>query len=88
MLEAWSTQIVVKVKEPQPIEYDFMRPEAAIKADPSLAKGVNIYKEKIIYQAVAEAFGAEKKIGLKKPDNSRAKINPKPWNWEKSHEIG
>jgi hypothetical protein len=19
---------------------------------------------------------------------SRAKINPKPWNWEKSHEIG
>jgi hypothetical protein len=20
--------------------------------------------------------------------NARAKINPKPWNWEKSHEIG
>jgi alanine dehydrogenase len=34
-----------------------MEPEDAMKADPSLAKGVNIYKGKITYQAVAEAFG-------------------------------
>ncbi|MBU4258552.1 MAG: alanine dehydrogenase [Proteobacteria bacterium] len=33
--------------------------EAAINADPSLAKGINIYKGKITYQAVAEAFGME-----------------------------
>ena len=33
--------------------------EAAIKADSSLAKGINIYKGKITYQAVAEAFGME-----------------------------
>lgn len=36
-----------------------MGPEATIKADPSLAKGVNIYKEKITYRGVAEAFGME-----------------------------
>ncbi|MBU2522048.1 MAG: alanine dehydrogenase [Proteobacteria bacterium] len=31
--------------------------EAAINADPSLSKGINIYKGKITYQAVAEALG-------------------------------
>jgi alanine dehydrogenase len=29
---------------------------AAVKADPALAKGVNIYQRRITYQAVAEAF--------------------------------
>jgi alanine dehydrogenase len=33
--------------------------EAAIQADPSLAKGVNTYQGKITYSAVAEAFGLE-----------------------------
>ena len=28
--EAWSTQLVVKVKEPQPVEYDFLRPGLAL----------------------------------------------------------
>ncbi|MCG2829705.1 MAG: alanine dehydrogenase, partial [Desulfobacteraceae bacterium] len=28
--EAWSAQIVVKVKEPQPVEYDFMRPDLTL----------------------------------------------------------
>ena len=31
--------------------------EAAIQADPSLAKGVNVHKGKVTYPAVAEAFG-------------------------------
>jgi alanine dehydrogenase len=30
--------------------------EAAVKADDALARGVNIYRGKITYQAVAEAF--------------------------------
>jgi alanine dehydrogenase len=29
-VEAWSAQIVVKVKEPQPVEYDFMRPDLTL----------------------------------------------------------
>jgi alanine dehydrogenase len=33
--------------------------EAAIQADPALAKGVNAYKGKITYPAVAEAFDLE-----------------------------
>jgi alanine dehydrogenase len=33
--------------------------EAAIAADPALAKGVNAYRGKITYAAVAEAFGLE-----------------------------
>jgi alanine dehydrogenase len=36
-----------------------MGAEAAIRADPALAKGVNSYKCKITYAAVAEAFGLE-----------------------------
>ena len=31
--------------------------QAAIRADPALAKGVNTYKGKITYAGVAEAFG-------------------------------
>ncbi|MFL7792687.1 MAG: alanine dehydrogenase, partial [Anaerolineae bacterium] len=27
---AWSAQLVVKVKEPQPVEYDFLRPDLTI----------------------------------------------------------
>jgi alanine dehydrogenase len=33
--------------------------EAAIRADPALAKGVNTYRGRIVYPAVAEAFGLE-----------------------------
>ncbi len=33
--------------------------EAAMQADPALAKGVNIFKGKVTYPAVAEAFGLE-----------------------------
>ncbi|GAB4531905.1 MAG: alanine dehydrogenase [Anaerolineae bacterium] len=33
--------------------------EAAIRADPSLARGVNTYRGRITYPAVAEAFGLE-----------------------------
>jgi alanine dehydrogenase len=36
-----------------------MGAEAAIKADPALAKGVNTYKGKITYEGVSEAFGLE-----------------------------
>jgi alanine dehydrogenase len=36
-----------------------MGAEAAIRADSALAKGVNSYKGKITYAAVAEAFGLE-----------------------------
>ena len=36
-----------------------MGAEAAIQADPSLAKGVNTYKGKLTYLGVAEAFGLE-----------------------------
>ncbi|MBW2166993.1 MAG: alanine dehydrogenase, partial [Deltaproteobacteria bacterium] len=54
-----STYALSNATLPYVLKLANMGPEAAIKADPSLAKGVNIYKEKIIYQAVAEAFGAE-----------------------------
>ena len=33
--------------------------EAAIRADPALARGVNTYRSKITYPAMAEAFGLE-----------------------------
>jgi len=36
-----------------------MGAEAAIQADPAVAKGVNTYKGKITYLSVAEAFGLE-----------------------------
>ncbi|MCD4804398.1 MAG: alanine dehydrogenase [Desulfobacterales bacterium] len=54
-----STYALSNATLPYVLKLANMGPEAAIKADPSLAKGVNIYKEKIIYQAVAEAFGME-----------------------------
>jgi alanine dehydrogenase len=36
-----------------------MGAEAAVEADPALAKGVNTYKGEITYPAVAETFGLE-----------------------------
>ncbi len=33
--------------------------EEAVKSDPALAKGVNVYKGRVTYPAVAEAFGLE-----------------------------
>jgi alanine dehydrogenase len=36
-----------------------MGAEVAIQTDPSLAKGVNTYRGKITYPAVAEAFGLD-----------------------------
>ena len=33
--------------------------EAAVKADPALAKGVNVYKGQVVYEPVAEAHGLE-----------------------------
>jgi hypothetical protein len=26
--------------------------------------------------------------GLAEPGTGRAKVSPRPWNWEKSHEMG
>ena len=54
-----STYALSNATLPYVLKLANMGPEVAIKADPSLAKGVNIYKEKITYQAVAEAFGME-----------------------------
>ncbi|MDL2122814.1 MAG: alanine dehydrogenase [Deltaproteobacteria bacterium] len=54
-----STYALSNATLPYVLKLANMGPEAAIKADPSLAKGVNTYKGKITYRAVAEAFGAE-----------------------------
>ncbi|MCD4763478.1 MAG: hypothetical protein K8R28_05575 [Desulfobacterales bacterium] len=54
-----STYALSNATLPYVLKLANMGPEATIKADPSLAKGVNIYKEKITYRAVAEAFGME-----------------------------
>jgi len=44
---------------PYAVKLANMGAEAAIKADSALAKGVNTYKGKLTYSAVAEAFGLE-----------------------------
>ena len=54
-----STYALSNTTLPYVLKLANMEPETAIKADSSLAKGVNIYKGKITYQAVAEAFGLE-----------------------------
>lgn len=54
-----STYALSNATLPYVLKLANMGPEAAIKADPSLAKGVNTYKGKITYRAVAEAFGTE-----------------------------
>ena len=54
-----STYALSNATLPYVLKLANMGTEAAIKADPSLAKGVNTYKGKITYQAVTEAFGLE-----------------------------
>jgi len=54
-----STYALSNATLPYVLKLANMEPEAAIKTVPSLAKGVNTYKGKITYQAVAEAFGME-----------------------------
>jgi len=54
-----STYALSNATMPYVLKLANMGLKSAIKADPSLAKGVNTYKGKIIYQAVAEAFGLE-----------------------------
>ena len=54
-----STYALSNATLPYVLKIANMGAEAAIKADPSLAKGVNTYKGKVTYPAVAEAFGLE-----------------------------
>ncbi|MBW1675704.1 MAG: alanine dehydrogenase [Deltaproteobacteria bacterium] len=54
-----STYALSNATLPYVVNLANMGAEAAIEADPSLAKGVNIYKGKVTYPAVAEAFGLE-----------------------------
>jgi alanine dehydrogenase len=54
-----STYALSNATLPYVLKLANMGPEAAIKTVPSLAKGVNTYKGKITYQAVAEVFGLE-----------------------------
>jgi alanine dehydrogenase len=52
-----STYALSNATLPYVVKLANMGAEAAIQCDPSLAKGVNIYKGEIIYPAVAEALG-------------------------------
>lgn len=54
-----STYALSNATLPYVVKLANMGAEAAVRADPSLAKGVNIYKGKITYPAVAEALGLE-----------------------------
>jgi alanine dehydrogenase len=54
-----STYALSNATLPYVVKLADMGAEAAIRADPSLAKGVNTYKGQITYPAVAEAFGLE-----------------------------
>ncbi len=54
-----STYALSNATLPYVLKLANMGPEAAIKTVPSLAKGVNTYKGKITYQAIAEVFGLE-----------------------------
>ena len=56
-----STYALSNATLPYVVNLANMGAEAAIQADPSLAKGVNIHKGKITYPAVAEALGLGKK---------------------------
>ena len=56
-----STYALSNATLPYVVNLANMGAEAAIQADPSLAKGVNIHKGKITYPAVAEALGLVKK---------------------------
>ena len=52
-----STYALGNATLPYVVKLANMGAKAAIQADPSLAKGVNVYKNKVTYPAVAEAFG-------------------------------
>jgi alanine dehydrogenase len=52
-----STYALGNATLPYVIKLANMGAEAAIQADPYLAKGVNVYKGRVTYPAVAEAFG-------------------------------
>jgi alanine dehydrogenase len=54
-----STYALSNATLPYMVKLANMGAEAAIRADPALAKGVNTYKGKITYPAVAEAFDLE-----------------------------
>ena len=54
-----STYALSNATLPYMVKLANMGAEAAIRADPALAKGINTYKGKITYPAVAEAFGLE-----------------------------
>lgn len=54
-----STYALSNATLPYVVKLANMGAEAAIQADPSLARGVNTYQGKITYPAVAEAFGLE-----------------------------
>jgi alanine dehydrogenase len=54
-----STYALSNATLPYTVKLANMGAEAAIQADPALAKGVNTYKGKITYPAVAEAFDLE-----------------------------
>ncbi len=61
-----STYALSNATLPYVLKLANMGSEAAIKTVPSLAKGVNTYKGKITYQAIAEVFGLKvyrKRIG-------------------------
>lgn len=59
-----STYALSNATLPYVVKLANMGAEAAIRADPSLAKGVNVYKGEITYPAVADALGLEgKKTG-------------------------
>ena len=54
-----STMALTNVTLPYALKIANLGVEAACKADPALMKGLNVYKGKLVCQAVAEAQGAE-----------------------------
>jgi alanine dehydrogenase len=58
-----STYALSNATLPYVVKLANMGAEAAIKADASLAKGVNVHKGEITYPAVAEALGLKGKKG-------------------------
>ncbi|MCK4391098.1 MAG: alanine dehydrogenase [Desulfobacterales bacterium] len=59
-----STYALSNATLPYVLKLANMGVEAVIQSDPSLGKGVNIYKGKITYPAVADAFGLEGEKGV------------------------
>jgi alanine dehydrogenase len=54
-----STQALSNATMPYIVRLAQQGAEAAVQADPALARGVNTYQGKITYEAVAHAFGLE-----------------------------